>query len=366
MTGRSKSRWLAGALALSCCLWVSAARADNADWTPAPPQQHGISATALDALREHLQREEPTIRALLLQRHGQPVFEYYRKELNAQTLHPVHSVTKSVVSTLVGVAIAQGRLDSADRSLASLLDEAKASGTAAEVSRMTLADLLTQRSGFERIGNQHGWSAAFLARYPNSPVMAVALKRPVQAPPGTRFLYSNLDTHLVSVALGRQLGMPIAEFARDALFAPLGIREWIWPLVQGQTAGAGNLQLSARDLVQLGQLWLQQGRWQGRTLIDPAYFKKAISPLVTELGDEYPNRGPSRLGYGYLFWTAEGLRPGWKSFYAAGMGGQFVLAVPTHDLVIVALTDADDWSPEKTAANTARLVRERVVPAIAD
>ena len=335
-------------------------------WTLSPPQQHGISAAALDELREHMLRAEPSIRALLVQRHGQPVFEYYRKGLDAQTLHPVHSVTKSVVSTLVGVAIAQGRLDTADRPLASLLDEAKAPGTASEVAQMTLADLLTQRSGFERIGDQHGWSSAFTARYPRSPVMDVALLRPVQAPPGTRFLYSNLDTHLVSVALGRRLGMPIADFARDALFAPLGIREWVWPLVQGQTAGAGNLLLSARDLMRLGQLWLQQGRWQGRTLIDPDYFRKASSTLVTDLGPEYPSRGPSRIGYGYLFWTAEGLRPGWKSFYAAGMGGQFVLVVPTHDLVIVALTDPDDWSPEKSAANTSRLVRERLVPAIAD
>lgn len=365
------SQWLAGLLA-AC--WVAtgatapvaAQPAEPGAWTLDPPEQHRVSAPALARLRDQLQQSEPGIRALLLLRDGRPVFEYHRAGLTPQTLHPVHSVTKSVVSTLVGIAIAQGKLDSADRPLPSLLDEAKAPGAAPEVARMRLQDLLTQRSGFERVGDVHGWYSAYVAKYPKQAVMDVALQRPVQAPPGTRFQYSNLDTHLVSVALGRQLGQPLADYARDALFAPLGIRDWQWPALQGHTNGAGNLQLTARDLARLGQLWLQKGQWQGRQLIAPAYFAEATRAVVTDLGAEHPQRGPSRIGYGYLFWTAEGLRPGWKSFYASGFGGQFVLVVPTHQVVIVALTDPDDWAPEKSAANTAKLLRERVVPAIAD
>lgn len=342
------------------------AAADAPDWVVEAPGAHGVSAAALETLRRQLPQDDPGVRALLLLRHGRAVFEYHRPGLDAHTLHPVHSITKSVVSTLVGAAIAQGRLDSVERSLPSLLDEAAAAGTAPAVARMRLADLLTQRSGFERLGDRHGWFNAHAMRHPGRPVMSVALQRPVEAEPGSRFLYSNLDTHLVSVALGRQLGMPLSDFARDALFAPLGIRQWSWPLLEGQTAGAGNLLLGARDLARLGQLWLQQGRWQGRQLVDAAYLAEATRPLVRELGPEFPQRGPSRLGYGYLFWTAEGLRPGWKSFYAAGTGGQFVLVVPTHQVVIVALTDPDDWSPDKSAARTATLLRERLVPAIAD
>lgn len=365
------SRWWPG-MAVAACLAASAAGASTTAsleagaWTLAPPEQHRVSAPALERLREHLQQSEPSIRALLLLRGGQPVFEYHRAGLGAQTLHPTHSITKSVVSTLVGVAIAQRRLDSADRPLASLLDEAKAPGIAPEVARMRLADLLTQRSGFERVGDTHGWYSAYTQKYPKQAVMDVALQRPVQAAPGTRFLYSNMDTHLVSVALGRRLGQPLADYARDALFAPLGIRDWQWPALQGHTNGAGNLQLSARDLARLGQLWLQKGQWQGRTLIDPAYFADATRTVVADLGAEFPSRGPSRIGYGYLFWTAEGLRPGWKSFYAAGFGGQLVVVVPTHEAVIVALTDPDALAPEKSAANTSKLLRERLVPAIAD
>lgn len=369
---RSRSSWWLVGVAMATWLATSATaastttEAETGAWRLAPPEQHRVSAPALERLREHLLKSEPSIRALLLLRDGRPVFEYYRAGLGPQTLHPVHSITKSVVSTLVGAAIAQGKLDSADRPLPSLFDEAKAPGTAPEVARMRLQDLLTQRSGFERIGNMHGWYSAYATRYPKQPVMDIALQRPVQAAPGTRFLYSNMDTHLVSVALGRRLGQPLADYARDALFTPLGIREWQWPAVQGYTNGAGNLQLGARDLARLGQLWLQKGQWQGRTLIDPAYFAEATRTVVTDLGAEFPSRGPSRIGYGYLFWTSEGLRPGWKSFYAAGFGGQFVLVVPTHQAVIVALTDPDDMAPEKSAANTSKLLRERLVPAIAD
>jgi len=362
-------RWLAGMLVVVA--WLSSAKAAAADsapsgWTLDAPQQHGVSAPALAALREQLQQSEPSVRAVLLLRNGRPVFEYHRAGLDAQTLHPVHSVTKSVVSTLAGIAIAQGKLDSADRPLASLLGEAKTPGTAPEVAGMRLQDLLSQRSGFERVGDMHGWFSAFMHQYPKQQVMDVALQRPVQAPPGTRFLYSNLDTHLISVALGRQLGQTLADYARHALFTPLGIRDWQWPALQGHTNGAGNLLLNARDLARLGQLWLQKGQWQGHPLVDPAYFAEATRAVVTDLGAEFPNRGPSRIGYGYLFWTAEGLRPGWKSFYASGFGGQFVLVVPTHQVVIVALTDPDAWAPEKSAANTAKLLRERLVPAIAD
>lgn len=365
------SRWLAGLLAtfwwtVGAVAGAAAAEAEPTAWTLDPPGQHRVSAPALARLRDQLQQSEPSIRALLLLRDGRPVFEYYRAGLTAQTLHPANSITKSVVSTLVGIAIAQGRLDSADRPLPTLFDEAKAPGTAPEVAHMRLQDLLTQRSGFERVGDTHGWYSAYTVKYPKQAVMEIALQRPVQAPPGTRFLYSNMDTHLVSVALGRQLGQPLADYARDALFKPLGIRDWQWPALQGHTNGSGNLQMSARDLARLGQLWLQKGEWERRQLIAPAYFAEATRSVVTDLGAEYPSRGPSRIGYGYLFWTAEGLRPGWKSFYASGFGGQFVLVVPTHQVVIVALTDPDDWAPEKSAANTAKLLRERVVPAIAD
>ena len=135
------SRWWRG-FAVAAWFATSASTASTTagleagTWALAPPDQHRVSAPALERLREHLQQSEPSIRALLLLRDGRPVFEYHRAGLDPQALHPIHSITKSVVSTLVGIAIAQGRLDSAERPLASLLDEAKAPGTAPHVDHL--------------------------------------------------------------------------------------------------------------------------------------------------------------------------------------------------------------------------------------
>ena len=101
--GRSGLRWLAGAC-LATWLGASGAHAPLDDWVLEPAQQHGIAEPALNALRQHLVAAEPSIRALITLRQGRPVFEYYRAGLDARTQHPTHSITKSVVSTLVGVA----------------------------------------------------------------------------------------------------------------------------------------------------------------------------------------------------------------------------------------------------------------------
>jgi CubicO group peptidase (beta-lactamase class C family) len=113
----------------------------------------------------------------------------------------------------------------------------------------------------------------------------------------------------------------------------LGIDRWSWPTdPQGHPWGSGSLELSARDMLKLGQLYLDGGCWNGNRVVDESYVRTATSPLL-EGGP------PERCGYGLLWWVADRASP--PHYFAAGHGGQYVVVVPDLDLVVVTMADAD-------------------------
>ena len=148
--------------------------------------------------------------------------------------------------------------------------------------------------------------------------------------------------------------MPTAEVAADILFGPLGITRWQWPTdPQGRSWGCDELQLAGRDLLKLGLLYLDGGRWEGGQLIDEAYVATATSGLL-------PGGPPEFCGYGLLWWVADRADP--PLFFAGGYGGQYVVVVPDLDLVVVTMADAEALAQPK-GSQLRRLVMETVLPA---
>ena len=331
------------------------------EWLEAAPALLRVDPQKLALLEQHVRADQPAIRSLLIVRGGAIVYEYHRQGMGPQTLHNVYSVTKSVVSLLVGAALDEGLIRSTDEKLLDFFPEAKNWPLDAATADITLAHMLTLAPGFDRSGlDQLTDYDDFVRRFYAPDLVQHALTRRVAHAPGSQFYYSNLDTHLVSLALARRAKTSVVNYARDKLFTPLGITDFRWPSnVQGDNNGAAELSLRSRDMAKLGQLVLQQGRWKNQQIISTDYLVKATQRQGAS--NITPRSRPDLWGYGYLWWTASTLGDDLPAFYAVGYGGQYIYVVPALNAVVVATTDAQSRS---SAARTGAVIRDHVIPAI--
>ena len=339
--------WGAG-LWLALCLVVQPAQALS-DWSTSPPETQRVDPQQLDRLQRHLQDEQTRIRSLAVVRHGHLVYEYYRQDVHPDDLHNVHSVTKSVLSLLVGIAIDQKKLVSPDQTLAELLPEHAARAQDAKVKNLRLKNLLTLSSGFE--GNEGIRHPGMLAGVEGDAI-DLALSRPLVHNPGEKFDYNNLDGHVVSALLTRSVGMSAAQYAERTLFADLGITRYRWPQdKRGINIGSSELQLTTRDMAKLGELIVRQGRWNGRQVVSADWV--AVSTAKHSEGGP-----PVRRPYGYNWWVATTPDDGRPAGFAVGYGGQFIYTVPSLELVVVATSETHGQD------RTGKTIREQVLPAV--
>lgn len=282
------------------------------------------------------------LRSVVVLADGRTVLERYYGGGDQSDYHHIWSVTKSVVSTLVGIAIARGELEGVEQTLDQLLPD-YAPGMFREVAGTTLGQVLTMTAGFRTDDPGalptpvEDWVADVLTG--------------LYSAPGQGFHYSNAGSHLLSAILVRATGRSTLDYAREVLFDPLGIpslpafeptlngEDWqsfgqafesadfAWPVdPQGVHTGGWGLRLRARDLAKIGLLYLGNGRWQDQQVVPAGWVREATRAQV-DTRDGYT---PS---YGYQWWvtTADG-----DAAYAAlGTGGQVLEVVPSRDLVVV-------------------------------
>lgn len=326
-----------------------------APWASASPEALGLDGSALFVAGELAGRIE-RMRSLLVVKDGRLVLERYYGGWTADTLADVRSVTKSVVSTLVGIALREGHIASLDQPITDFLRVPEYDVDVAH-SFVRIRHLLTMTAGFE-------WSERLTDEY-NAWVLsddhvAYVLERPISSPPGTSFVYNSGTVHLLGVILEEATGTTLSHYADRVLFGPLGISERVWePLLRGQVNGGAGLDLRPRDLARLGQLMLQDG-WSGNRSIVPAqWVADATSRGFSDLGSVGPI---DRLSYGFLWW----LDVDDDAYMAWGYGGQFVYVVPSSSLVVVATTDwrgvSEDIGPERLTEEVLGIVVGRVLP----
>jgi CubicO group peptidase (beta-lactamase class C family) len=345
-------------------------------WRTAPPEDHGLDADELRLLERTLTASYPTVRSVVIVRDGHLIYERYRQGLDAMDGHDVRSVTKSVVSALVGIALAAGALESPDQTLGELFADRLPADADPKMGGVTVRHLLSMTSGlpgddpslggdedvFDRIEPEDDWVSAILGL-------------PLAADPGSEWAYSSASSHLLSVLVADATGGSTLQFARERLFGPLGIdtsdayvtvgpptpeelerysREPVaWPAdPQGYHFGGALLKLPARDLAKFGYLYLNEGRWDGEEVIPADYVEESTTP------SEYETNAEGHYGW---HWWVEPAR-GHDAYFARGYGGQVIHVVPELDLVTVVTADADALIP----ASTVSLVTQFVVPAVAD
>ncbi len=306
---------------------VTAVDGDEPPGGSVSPTNAGIDAGQLLENLQALGAGDLDLHGLVVVRGGTTVIDQAFWPAEGDTPHDLASVTKSVVTLVVGAAIERGYLPSIDVPLAELLPI----DAAAPAAERTLADLLGMRSGLACSADA-GEQELRELQAAEDPV-AYASSLPAAGRPGERFAYCSPGYHLVSAALGSAIGQSLAGVAAEVLFEPLGIEDWSWESdAQGVTHGWGDLALRPTDLARVGQLLLQGGTWSGQQLL-PAGFVAALRADPISAG------GDDRYGLGW--WLPPERYSG--AIEAAGRGGQLLFVWPEQELAVVvtgASTDA--------------------------
>jgi CubicO group peptidase (beta-lactamase class C family) len=301
----------------------------NNDWTNAAPEQVGVDSGPLVEAFDFIRARQIPVHSIQLVRRGRLVLDAYFYPYDGRTRHDVASVTKSITSTLVGLAIKRGHLRDVQQTVSGFFPGRAWADSDPRRREQTLEHLLTMQSGWDcgaPIGAPTINADRQLAAMRRSRDWAqFALDLPMTSDPGTRFLYCNANCHLLSALLTRVTGTNALEFARREIFSPLGIRDYTWPAdPQGNNYGWGDLQLHPRDMARLGQLLLQNGYHAGRSIIPEAWLRSATRAHVQRTG--------GKDLYGYFWWVSDQI-PG--LFEAVGRGGQRITVWPDKELVLV-------------------------------
>ena len=293
-------------------------------WRSTTPEAQGINSAKLAEMLLTMRQQHINIHSLLVIRNGEMVADAYFYPYDGQTVHDVASVTKSVMTTLVGIAADQGKLGLDDPVVSFFPDRTIANRDALK-ERITVRHLVSMSSGLDC--TKEGGEPTLAEMHTTPDWVQFTLDRPVVWEPGTHFVYCSPGMHLLSAILQQATGMNTLDFARQYLFEPLGIRDVIWPVdPQGYNTGSGDLKLHPHDMAKLGYLWLNQGVWEGKQIVSRQWVVDSIKPMMDTREGNY---------YGYGWWVETAETGGLPSFRADGRGGQYVVVVPVLNLIVV-------------------------------
>ena len=312
--------WCLAGLVYPIAAGLGSAPAASAAGAPDPRLADRVAAAAAAA------RQLPRLRSLLVSVDGTLVHEQYLGGARAAAPANIKSASKSVMSALVGVALAQGHLRSITEPIAPHFAAELGAAPDPRKQAITVEHLLTMQTGLESTsGRNYGaWvTSANWVRY--------ALRRPLIADPGTAMEYSTGNSHLLSALLTKVTKQSTWQFAQQGLALPLGFSLARWPQdPQGIYFGGNEMLMTPRQMLAFGELYLHDGRVGARQLFPPDWVTRSFVP-----------RGRSRWGndreYGYGWWIRS--LNGHRAYYAWGYGGQFVFVVPSARTVMVTTSD---------------------------
>lgn len=284
------------------------------------------SAAAEALINGVLEGQAGLLHSVLVIHGGEIVLEEYFHGYGRDDLHGVASVTKSIGSLLVGLAVADGYISGVEAPLSAFFpgDADLFTGSKAE---WTLRNLLTMSMGLDWPGDEsetlHGTGPAFFRE---------VLSRGLTGVPGENWLYVNAEADLLAGVIRSATGEQADAYAERRLFDPLGIEEYDWS--SGNTEGYpqldGTLMLRPRDMARIGWMVLDGGEWNGRQVLPAAWIEESTTrSMIT--GD------PILSGYGYLWWSGRMQLPEADTPFilANGWGTQFILILPELDTVVV-------------------------------
>jgi CubicO group peptidase (beta-lactamase class C family) len=330
----SATRAALGAIALTAVFLLESAYAQSVDkpvwptkeWLESTPEEQGMDSSALAKLVTNGARRG--FDSLLVVRHGRIVTEAYYAPYTAEIPHQIHSSTKAVVSTLIGMLLKDGVLDRLDHPMLDFFSDRRIANVDSRKKAITVQNLLDMTSGFDwDQGIEDGKEQTLVNMTLSSNWTQFILDCPMAHAPGEVFNYTDANPILASAIVTRLTGKLAEDYAREKLFGPLGITDWHWDRdPQGLTMGGSSLTMLPRDMAKIGFLYLHRGEWEGRQLLPVGWADVLRHPLV-DMRASFDRT----LRYSNFFWVF----PERRVYMAAGWHGQLIAIFPDLDVVAV-------------------------------
>ncbi|MFJ8065684.1 serine hydrolase domain-containing protein [Psychrobacillus sp. NPDC096426] len=261
------------------------------------------------------------IEGFIINQRNERVFEYMKNKKIREKPTKVYSITKSIVSILIGILIDKGLIKDVNYPIFNFFPELLESKESMK-REITIFHLLTMTSGVEA-GNFQG----------SKNWVKFILEQPMLHKPGSTFQYNSGNSHLLSSIIKQVSGISTAAFAEKYLFGPLGIKKYIWVNdPQGIQGGGFSISMSLEDMMKIGILLLNKGNYFSKQLISSGWISQSKSP-----NKHVETLSHGTFGYGYQLWIYENSASDnpIDYYYASGLFGQYIFIVPKLELVAV-------------------------------
>ncbi len=292
------------------------------------PEVQGVSSEGILKFIQTVESEKLNLHSLMVLRKGKVIAEGWWAPYRATLKHTLYSLSKSFTSTAVGFAVSEKRLRVDDKIISFFPDKAPAS-VSPNLAAMRVKDLLTMSTGHDKdttgpMTQSDDWVKVFF-------------EQPVQHQPGTFFVYNSGATYLLSALIEKLTGQTLLEYLTPRLFKPLGITGADWEVdPKGINTGGWGLRLKTEDIARFGQLYLQEGKWEGKQLLPAAWIKEATKAQVESKGGNQPRESNDwQQGYGYQFWRCRH-----NAYRGDGAFGQYCIVIPEQEMVVVATSES--------------------------
>jgi len=307
-----------------------------------------MTSTSLLAMMEDIKKNGYNIQSITIVRNGYLVLDAYINFFEQGQKHETYSVTKSITSALIGIAIDKGYIKDVNQTITQFFPNKKIDHHDKLKRLMTLQDLLMMASALDcNYGSADKWAGTIAMRKSNDWTQYI-LKLPMAQTPGEYFNYCNGVSHLLSAIIHESTDMQTLDFARKHLFNPLGIKDIEWEeSPEGINNGFMGLRLQPKDMAKIGFLYLNKGEWKNKQIISAKWIEESTQPYIDGRwnGEDY----------GYQWW----INP--AGYYSAvGMFGQAIFVVPDKNLVAVFTSNIEG----RNMYISGTLLQNYIIPAI--
>jgi CubicO group peptidase (beta-lactamase class C family) len=304
----------------------------NDGWATASINDFKIKESELNRLIDSIHAEKlVNTHSILIAKDNKLIFENYFDGFNAHIPHDLRSASKSISSAIIGIAIDDEIIESVDEKLYDFIPKEYQYTKDSLNSRIKIKDLLTMSSGLDV--NNLASENYYQDPRQSTNWLKTVLEAPMVNEPGTYADYGSANPFLLGVYLNERLNQPLEAYMDEKLFAPLGITNYINQADDTEITPyfGGGMLLTPRDLLKFGQLYLNNGNWNGKQIISKVWVKESLTKHV-QLQDVQ-----DKNDYGYLWWHDTYIINGKsiKCIEARGAGGQFIFIIPEFESVVV-------------------------------
>lgn len=324
------------------------------DWDVCTPEAQGLDTAFINEMYQSASGIDH-LYGLLIVKNGYLVAERYFNGKNNNTALPIASLTKSFTSTLCGIALEQGYINSLDQTMVEFFPEFDWEDLDPLKSQITIRQILKMRSGYpwEEFSEYNDLLWDNFGNW-----LPLVEQIPLAFEPGTNFGYSNLMSHILGIIISRAVDSSLHDFAIKHLLEPLQIEIPVWWTdLEGYNYGHGDIHCSARDLARFGEIYLNDGMSRAYQVISSDWIADALSPYSFDLYDGDIFDQLQELNLGYMNWFSAQAGKHLVNF-SWGAGGQHIFLLRKHNLIIVTTayympgaSDEDSWEKQKSVTD---------------